>query len=125
MGFNEAPPIQAGKLVSGVLLAGIVRYASMRPHLFRRGNYTTPIYHFRRNQASMRPHLFRRGNQIDQGDLRAQGEASMRPHLFRRGNVRFSLFPFSSRLSFNEAPPIQAGKLEGNQRNAMAPDQLQ
>ena len=61
--FNEAPPIQVGKLAVSAHQVPGARIASMRPHLFRRGNVSADSDNRAQGQpASMRPHLFRRGN---------------------------------------------------------------
>ena len=59
----------------------------------------------------MFPHPFRRGNLMLGLSSELQVRASMRPHPFRRGNSQSRTQNIRADRSFNEAPPIQAGKL--------------
>ncbi len=111
--FNEAPPLHKGKVAGLDGLGELGEGASTRPLLCRRGKIQ-PL-----------PLDLNSAKRLQRGPSFAEGErpwwprpttwpilmASTRPLLCRRGKTSRSSFGWSTTPSFNEAPPLQKGKV--------------
>ena len=107
--FNEAPPIQAGKRRSGSEHHAAPR-ASMRPHPFRRGNFSAAGKRRGARDGFNEAPPIQAGKPGSRDDAQRNRRRFNEAPPIQAGKQKPGLSVGRENRGFNEAPPIQAGK---------------